>query len=325
MPQAEGEDDVPDRPAHPAIRDLAWAIGSPALISPSVAGGGVEILDDAFFSRALAAAKPWLEPLAETPEPLLSFLASHPSRRLGRYLEALIQFWLQQAPEFSLVAANVPVHAQGRTHGEFDLLLRDAAGQLQHWEVAGKFYLGIGDTRDPDNWLGPNPEDRLSEKLTHLLTHQARLGQNPAALPLLRRMGLEKPLPRAFLKGYLFYPLEQWLADDCRPPRLAGPAHGRGFWLHERQLSELLASRPAAERIRWLILPRQRWLSPASSPAMAEVLDEDSLGIELRAHFQQRGQPLLLAGLVEKEGLWQEVCRGFVLANRWPGTSGPLP
>ena len=95
--------------------------------------------------------------------------------RLGLHFETLIRHWLATSSQYTLIKHNWQVIAHKRTIGEFDLIVRDQlTGELEHWELAIKFYLGTGDL-SWTHWYGPNPSDRLDLKTDRLTTHQLTL------------------------------------------------------------------------------------------------------------------------------------------------------
>ena len=251
---------------HPAVRDLAWSLGSPPLLMRN--DSAAHWPDPDWYEDILAGFHTHLLELDRSPGALLKQLARRHDRRLGACFERLWHYWLTHNPRYRLLAANLPVRAAGRTLGEFDLIVEDRdTGRTQHWEIALKFYLGQGDTADAANWWGPARRDRLDIKTRHLLHHQSRLSGLPQAQALLSARGLHIDETRVILKGRLFYPAGA---------RLPGPSgcidrHPRGGWLHAGQLER----QPAGH---WLVLEKQQWLAPLlkpsdtllSTPALAE-------------------------------------------------------
>src|SRR5512147_2786075 len=73
---------------HPTVRDLAWAIGAPGLIDPSHPTYRDRVVEDSWCLEQLQAASGWLRALDLAPQPLLDFLASRPTRRIGHYFES---------------------------------------------------------------------------------------------------------------------------------------------------------------------------------------------------------------------------------------------
>lgn len=239
---------------HPAVRDLAWSLGSPPLLSPQ--DSAAHWPAPAWYAEILADFHPHLLQLDSAPQPLLDLLARRKDRRLGSYFETLWHYWLQHNPRYRLLEANLPVRDGSRTLGEFDLIVADRrSGKTLHWELALKFYLGQDDTADPANWWGPGRRDRLAVKTAHLLLHQTRLAELPQARRLLAARGLHIDASLVILKGRLFYPA----GSPQHPVSGSCSAHLRGNWLNASQLAQ-------QEPRRWQVLEKQQWLAPLAHP-----------------------------------------------------------
>ncbi|MGI9320628.1 MAG: DUF1853 family protein, partial [Thiogranum sp.] len=221
--------------------------------------------------------------------------------RLGNYFETLWRFWLNSNQRYRLLFANLPLHSGSRTLGEFDFLVKDEkTGKTLHWEIAVKFYLGVDDTSQPANWLGPAQQDRLDIKTSHLLNHQGRLSQRPEAVQRFEQLDIKVDETWLILKGRLFYPA----GAKANTPHGAHPDHLRGFWKEQCSLSSLGASF-------WLPLERHQWLAPLAGIDPATCLDNRAL-IEHWQHTPPR-YPVCFARVLEGA----EVERGFIVADNW--------
>ena len=145
----------------PAVRDLAWAIGSPALIKPEAQAFLLEALQiqaepasehsitwpkSSWFKNQLEEFSPILDELDKNPTPLLEALKNRKSPRLGIYFETLLIYWLTRQERFKLLHHNLPIREHTLTAGheitlgEFDIIVLDTStGKTLHWEVAIKF------------------------------------------------------------------------------------------------------------------------------------------------------------------------------------------
>lgn len=240
-----------------------------------------------------------LRQLDADPAPLLAALGQGPaSRRLGRYVEALLLAWCQLAPHCSELRANLPVRDGGRTLGEFDLLLR-LDGEPWHVEVACKYYLVVG--RQAAQWLGPNLHDAWLRKFAKL-EQQLRLSRHPLAQAVLPA-GWQDCQVGSVLRGRFFY-RDAPLA--LAPLNAAAPS---GWW---RPLAEPWPGEDDA-RLRYAHLPRLRWLGPARGDELAA---QDAAS--LRAQLSTCDSPQQLAVLRQDHwGCWQECGRGFVSPGAW--------
>ncbi|MFZ6844730.1 DUF1853 family protein [Undibacterium sp. RuTC16W] len=296
------------------VRALAWLITSPSLLTevPPWRGKIAEI--EASDDHGLIT---WLTELDRHPETLHQVLESHHQRRLGRYAENLLAFYLQHLN--ILYAKNVQVQNGKHTLGEFDFLLNDVNGLL-HWELATKFYIHVagGDGIDSGvhlhDYLGPNLVDTLSAKLNKVFTQQLQLSHNPAAASVL-------PLPvlkaQALIKGWLFYRPDDAFSSVASLASVASvtyPAeiavnHCRGYWWSIAEVMQL-------ELSAGLILDRLDWLAPAQA-GDADVIETAELHEQVRQRLIRDQSPILLAVMSKNGDVWQESCRGMVVPDTW--------
>lgn len=302
---------------HADVRDLAWVLGSPPLLCPrdthGEQAGAPRWLDQAWCDRAVAVSQAWLARLDRDPEPLQAHLARERDHRLGSHFESLLAFWLgwPDNPLCQLVARNLPVRVDGRTLGEFDFLVRDRAnGELQHWEVAVKFFLGVQSGGQARHWIGPGLRDRLDLKLDRLRTHQLRLGSSPAGRRLLAEHGLTPARPVCLVKGRLFHPAHAEGAGWA--PRDAAPGHLRGWWTDHAGF----LARWEAAGLTWLRLPKANWMTAVLADAEG-ILPAPPQDIHaLLAGLPAAGARSAICVIGLRDG--REVTRGFVVPAGWP-------
>ena len=95
--------------------------------------------------------------------------------RLGHLAEKIVSELIRTSLNYNIVYENVQIIENQRTIGEVDFIIADLKKkQLLHLELAYKFYLfdpSIS-TNPINNWIGPNRNDCLSEKLDKLKTKQ---------------------------------------------------------------------------------------------------------------------------------------------------------
>lgn len=297
---------------HHAVRDLAWVISSASLILSE----GDDRVSDAWCRLAWFDRIPWLRELDREPEALTAWLKERHSRLLGHYFEALIEYWLSHWRRMEVYAVRLQVRGEERAIGEFDFLFRDRFRDINyHWESAVKFFLRFRHSDGSHEWLGPNPRDTLQNKLTKVFRRQLLLAHNPAVKPLLHRLGIRAVQSKAFIKGYLFYPVDDWQEPEAVPAE-SSPRHLKGWWLPAAEV-ERIPSRTDTDR--WFVLSRHQWLSAARSRDDAPGMSREEVLTFLRQHFEGTDKPLLLAGLWRDDsGLWREWSRGFVVADHWP-------
>ncbi len=257
---------------NPLVRDLAWAIGSPALITSNpqhllqnhLAGDAQTPAascnywpEPSWFETQLQAYLPALDQLERNPEPLAAILKALKSPRLGIYFEALLTYWLATSERYLLLQRNLPIRAinsasgHQTTIGEFDFIVLDKlTNKTLHWEVAIKYYLGLGNIEYPWQWFGPNKKDRLDLKLKHLLHKQTKLSNHPASKKTLDNLGIQIDETWVILKGYLFYPFN----SPTQRPAFLSQSHLRGDWQKASEFER------CEEVQQWKKLDRKQWL-----------------------------------------------------------------
>ena len=290
---------------HPQVRDLAWVMAAPGLLREAAAPDFA--VPDTFGARAVAGALLTLLALDRAPAPLLEWIGARNPQRLGRYFETLLEYWLAHLLGGELIAANLKVKAGKLVIGEFDFLWRDADGALQHWEASVKFYLQVDASAGLAGYVGTLTRDRLDLKFVSLRDKQLKLGRTEAGAAALPHTG-STLAARALLKGWLFYPAGQ--AAHLAPE--VSPQHLQGWWLRWDGAAQL----PQMD-LRWRVLERLEWLTPAMSEDASDLQREADFNVALSAHFAVNGAPLLVSGMALQAGIWHEVSRGFVVSGRW--------
>lgn len=298
--------------SHPAVRDLAWVIGSVPLLR-----NGEEKISEQWCRLAYLDRIPWLRELDHDPGELEQWLAQHQSHLLGVYFEALIEFWLRHWRRMEFIASRLQLRRGEQAIGEFDFLFHDRfSGDTYHWETAVKFFLCYQHGEGAEQWLGPNPRDTLPDKLSKVFNHQLRIATYPEAGPLLQRMRITGLQPLAYVKGWLFYHVRGEWEHPAGYPQQLSAQHHRGWWCHLSQVNDIPNSGAGC---RWALLPRLRWLSPVWSDEERPGMAREEIYQALTSHYSRSDGPLLLAQLAAGgDGIWREVNRGFVVPDSWP-------
>ena len=297
---------------HQAVRDLAWCCFSAPIMRELPGTTAVMLpLHSAQFW-------PWLRAIDQQPETLIAHIAQVKSTRLGIYYETLWRFYFSRHPEWQLLHHNLQVERKGITLGAFDFLCR-RGNEYWHIETAVKFYLcNTNDAQDAcewHHWIGPSSHDRLDLKLAHLRQHQLPLHETAEARTQLQMLYPESSDWKTglCLQGYLFSP-----APASYSPACSQENHGNGYWWYLRNFLQHLYEHT---EIQWIILERQRWLSPAYVNIKNELLHAADLEQQLHKQIGEMKKPLLLAALKKTnstDNCWQEEWRGFVVPDNWP-------
>lgn len=284
---------------HPEVRDLAWVIHSPPLFQN-------QPFDLDWTDSSLDG---WLRELDQDPQPLLDRLAEQTDHRLGHRFETFLEFALEKHPRYQILAHNLQIRDGTQTIGEFDFVLLDREQNKRlHMEVACKFYLGLGDTRNTASWHGPMLRDRLDRKLDHMARRQSRLAQHPVARQKLDDFGWPIDASTCLMKGRLFYPLHQ---TNAPMPNEAAPDHARGHWCFARDFRPRAAGRAAY----WQKLNKNCWFSiRLPDPTMPRLTAED---IETLIVTEPDMRPLCLAGFPDTDQASKECERLFIVPDHW--------
>lgn len=247
------------------------------------------------------------------PQALESYLNDLPSKRLGSQFEALLAFWLEQAPDWELLARGLQVVDAGRTLGEFDFVVRNReTGRCYHWEVACKFYLW-----DPraERWIGPGARDTFDQKLDWLHNHQLTLGQLEQGAQALRVLRAFPAQPISIIKGMLFDPAASFGATIGFPKNL-NPFRLRGKWC---ALSDAEALLPQGY---WRLIRGGEWLGiQCASNTQATYTKAELLRLLAAEQQNVPNRALLVARLQAQNEKWVEAERWAVAGPEWPQQS----
>lgn len=270
------------------VRDLAWVINSPSLIThhsqPDI---------------------PLLDPASVNAEHLAQFLKARWNHRVGFYFEALIEYWLVHVRGFELIDRRHRIKRDKQVIGELDFLFRDDVGLVHHWETAVKFYLHFPhENHTGSHYVGPNARDTFEKKLTRMLTHQ---------LPMSEQLDLPIDVKVPFLKGRIFYHPEEELGSM---PKHLAHKHLRATWLHQHELHKLAHLWPHAN---FAIQQKPHWLAEELGPVGdPQLLTPDEAYNHLVTHFKTSTYPQLLSVLEEHKETHQETTRCFIVHDNWP-------
>ena len=241
------------------------------------------------------------------------------ARRLGIRFEEFFAGWIREQPQLELLAHNLPVRDATRTIGEFDLLVRNQESEIEHWELACKFYLSPGDTPDAvdmGRWHGPNPTDTLHDKITRLEEHQLKLGLHPAAVELLATQSWPIRRTRGLVKGRLFYPLTAFQAARWLFPAGINPDHERGWWIS----MEDFASDQDLRDKSYFKLNKINWLSLVSNVEADDITGHAALCEQLCASRSATCHVARMAR--DSDGRYRETSRGFIVSDAWMNAAG---
>ena len=222
--------------------------------------------------------------------------------RVGHYFESLVGHWLQQLPGWTLIACNAPVRLQKQTLGAYDFIVRNAEGEVEHWEVAVKFYLRRDAALEWRSWVGPNQRDRLDKKVNRMRDHQLVLSRREVGLQALQELGVTEIHHRnALLKGCFF---TEWGSSSAGPQDSLHDAQGR--WIDVSRVGDLTRTYPDSC---WTRRDKPFWLAPMSSRGVSIE------SMVLPTHLKR---PEMWSRMAQTSpGSWSEAERWFFVPEHW--------
>jgi hypothetical protein len=299
---------------HPQLRDLIWAVCSPSLINPLPGWPGAFSLDITAEIR---------HRLEHTDTRALEqHLAHRETRFLGRYFEALWEFFFIHEPRFTVVAKNLQIHDAQHTLGEFDFIVfDDHTNKYIQLELAIKFYLGFRQTNSHPYtdgkhlWIGPQTRDRLDLKIAKALDHQLILHQHPVAQQQLQALGVDTVEPQLLIKGYLFQPqpalpLPDYIVSTCQ----------QAHWIGLDQLPAIVTAEHP-----WHLLHKRHWPAPPYPENIDNPLPANELIKQLNIVINRENRPYLIVQTDISAGSWRVLKRYFVTPPAWPHSLGYRP
>ncbi|MEP3838155.1 MAG: DUF1853 family protein [Algibacter sp.] len=172
--------------------------------------------------------------------------------RLGKYVERLVSFEIEQENNISVLAENIQIQDDKITLGEIDCLLLKNNTPI-HLEIIYKFYLydaSVGQS-EIDHFIGPNRKDSLIEKLRKLKDKQLPLLYSDACKPYLEKLDLNAKniTQQVYFKAQLFLPFSnkdielKTLNPDCIV----------GFYINQNDLHQF-------ENCKFFIPNKKDWL-----------------------------------------------------------------
>jgi len=256
---------------NPQVRALAWSVLSPGLVNE------VDSYDNCVSSdwcrKLYETLKPFLKQLDNDPVELVQWLEKYQSWRLGVRFEAYWCFifeYLKKQSDILSYCEHIQIQsideqskARSITLGELDFVYQDKKKELNHLEIAAKFYLLKPDASGFERLVGANGGDWYERKLEHLFKKQLALSDLPRTKQVLSEV-FELDVAQVqchhhgLMKGMIFFPItEGGKLNDYEQQRL-NPDLLAGRW---GTVNNWYLSDPG-EIGRWLILEKLDWLVP---------------------------------------------------------------
>lgn len=233
----------------PIVRQLAFCIASPNILTKIPDDLKIEnyfeLHSNTVWQEHYQAYEVRLQQLDQQPQPLIDFMARLKSTRLGLRFEHLLWFWLQDDDyhPYQLLGHSIQKIAGAVTLGELDfLLLNKQTQEIEHWEVALKYYLGENEL-NLSEWFGLNRQDTLQRKLRHFTQRQFQFSET-SQYTIQRKF--------AVMKGQLYLPEHHYASSI---PEWINTSRRLGQW------GTIIPVLP------YYRLQRHEWLCPDQHPS----------------------------------------------------------
>ncbi len=131
--------------------------------------------------------------------------------RLGHLAEKIVSELIKSSTNYKVLYENVQVLEDKKTIGEIDFIIQEInTNRLIHMELAYKFYLFDPNISSEaiNNWIGPNRNDSLKEKLEKLKRKQFPLLYHDCAKSQFNNIDIDKVSQALCLLVSLFIPYE---------------------------------------------------------------------------------------------------------------------
>lgn len=286
------------------LKRVHWAIFSSQLLSYPFCTNYIK--DEAHRNAVLSL----LQKLDQEPRKVDEHFAGLGSMPMGKYFEQLLFYILDKDARYDVLLKNHQIRQENRTIGEIDLIVKDTkTGEIEHWEIALKFYLQSKYSRKHSEMIGPNAADNLARKMNKLTKHQLPISTNLHDAGILDTSQISNKL---LLKGQFFYHLSP-IGTSRICPDQADPSHESGWWCRVSEIAKGMN-----ESLLWTIINKPEWIGKLSYQNSHNLLEYSDLNDLLKQYFQVGSRSVLCVGLKEKNGTWEERSRGFVVADDWP-------
>jgi len=131
--------------------------------------------------------------------------------RLGHLVEKIVAELIKSSTNYTLLYENIQIKDGKKTIGELDFIIQNiATKQVTHLELAYKFYLydPTISSESINNWIGPNRNDSLIEKVNKLKSKQFPLLYHECAKSALDSIEIDKVSQALCMLVSLFIPYE---------------------------------------------------------------------------------------------------------------------
>jgi len=320
------------------VRALVWSLISPGLVKESAVYPAC--VSAQWCQKIYHSLRPFLEQLDKEPAPLMEWLNSQQSWRLGIRFEAYWSFifsQLKKQSELEHYESHIQIQYKdaaktyAETLGEMDFVYQDTQQQLNHLEIAVKFYCLKTDEFGFERLIGPNGKDWLERKLEHLFNKQLALSDTEQGQEQLVNLfsNHSEKTPVNFkchhyglVKGMIFFPVTGEGQLNDKELSYINDNFLTGKW---GTIDNWYLSDPG-ETGYWVMLDKLDWLVPQIYSSLDEYCyTAKEIAYKIKIHFNSTRRSVLIAQLNydEEQKLWLEQQRVMVVDRYWPSFMRP--
>ncbi len=210
-----------------------------------------------------------LKPLTNKPLVSISIETLHSiPHKIGFYYQWLLSKIIEANDELKLIGEDVQVFHNNQTLGSLDFLIKNEDNEIEHWEVAVKFFLAWN-----GQWLGPNAIDSLEKKHKKMLEKQIQLSSSPSFHAQFPTITVQHQ--KCHLQGRLYS--NPYLSPTHIDTKKIVHERVTGLWCFYSQWPKSTPIYPLKYN-EWFSLPSVNELSPCKLPSLLSraihVLDE---------------------------------------------------
>jgi len=288
---------------HQAHRDLAYLLQAPCLLASN---DDFDVVPSELFSAWFTQYKNWIVEDAKDPQPLLDFVNTPRQYKLGLYAEDLLLYFLEHQSEYSLLLHDRQVFRGKQCIGSMDFLIQTPTGQVEHWEMAIKFFLQRTPSLDWIDFVGPSHVDSMHRKLTKMVGRQLNLCDTPEAKELLAHLSLPLPTAKKVLSVGRFF--GQYDVKFL-PPKGCDPNQPQGHWIKRTAFSGLFSD----PTVLWKVRLHPLWIAPYLTTERTELLTTQ----EVLNTPMEKEKFLMLSQMKIVANGYQECHRWILVIDDW--------
>ena len=289
--------------SHPAHRDLAYLLNAPCLLSTC---DNFDAVDTSVFKQWFQQYKHWILLESENPDRLIDSVNTLRQYKLGLYAEDLFLYFLDHQTEYELILHDQQIFKEKQCIGAMDFIVRTPSGDVEHWEMAIKYFLQRTPSTDWIDFVGPSHVDSMHRKLTKMVDRQLKLTQRSETKDFLQKQNIPIPsVTRVLSVGRFFAGFNQPFVA----PKGCDPNQPQGLWVRKVDFEKQFCGTDTL----WKIRHHPRWIGPYLSTEREEL----STVSEVLNSPLERERYLMLSQMTKVALGWQECARWVMVIDSW--------